>query len=263
MRDTPQIAAEVLTQLGYANGSAHVHKGSNLGRHRSDHDDYDALLASGVTPLDQTPTASAAPRIAPGTASQIGRVNFAIARLLGALSGGPPPNLFTTLALHRRLFRRWLRFASALMPGGLLHRAESELVILRVAHNCRCDYERAHHERLGKLAGLTAEELLRIPDGPAAPGWSDRQRLHLRAADELHATRTISAELWAALADHHTHAELIELCMLVGHYEMLAMTLNAIAVQPDRLSPAGPPRALRALQALQQRRARDARRSVS
>ncbi len=27
--------------------------------------------------------------------------------------------------------------------------------------------------------------------------------------------------------------ELIELCMLVGHYEMLAMTLNSLAVEPD------------------------------
>ncbi len=28
--------------------------------------------------------------------------------------------------------------------------------------------------------------------------------------------------------------ELIELCMLAGHYEMLAMTLNALRVQPER-----------------------------
>lgn len=219
-------------------------------------------MTLGVIPLDQAPEASAAPRIAPGTAAQTGRVNFAIARLLGALTGGPPPNLFTTLALHRRLFRRWLRFAGALMPGGLLRRAESELVILRVAHNCECAYEHAHHERLGLLAGLTPEELRRISAGPAASGWSARQRLHLRAADELHATRTISGELWSALTEEHTPAELIELCMLVGHYEMLAMTLNAIGVQPDELPAAGPPRALRVLQALQRRRGRAARGSA-
>ena len=27
--------------------------------------------------------------------------------------------------------------------------------------------------------------------------------------------------------------ELIELCFLVGHYEMLAMTLNSLGVQPE------------------------------
>ena len=40
-----------------------------------------------------------------------------------------------TIARHRRLFRPWLRFAATLMPGGVLPRADSELVILRVAHN--------------------------------------------------------------------------------------------------------------------------------
>jgi hypothetical protein len=28
-------------------------------------------------------------------------------------------------------------------------------------------------------------------------------------------------------------ARLIELCMLIGHYEMLAMTLNSLRVEPD------------------------------
>jgi alkylhydroperoxidase family enzyme len=47
------------------------------------------------------------------------------------------------------LFRRWLWFAGALMPGGRLPRDETELVILRVAHNTDCDYEWGHHERIG------------------------------------------------------------------------------------------------------------------
>jgi hypothetical protein len=35
--------------------------------------------------------------------------------------------------------------------------------------------------------------------------------------------------------------------MLVGHYEMLAMTLNALAVQPDPEPPGPPPRLVRAI----------------
>jgi AhpD family alkylhydroperoxidase len=178
-------------------------------------------------------------RIEPGTAREIGRVNLAIARLLGAATGGSPPHIFTTLARHRRLFRKWLRFAGALMPGGTLPRAESELLILRVAHNCRCDYEWRHHERLGRAAGLSAEEIERVREGPGADGWPPRRKLLLRAADELHAHRTLSDELWGELRGELSDVELIELCMLVGHYEMLAMTLNALQVQPDAL-PSGP-----------------------
>jgi AhpD family alkylhydroperoxidase len=196
------------------------------------------------------------PRIPPGSPRDIGRVNALITRLLGAATGGGPPHLFTTLARHRGLFRRWLRFAGALMPGGVLPRSDSELVILRVAHNCDCEYEWRHHERLGEAAGLSAEEIRRVRSGPAAGGWSARQVLLLRAADELHADRTISDALWAELRPLMPDVELIELCLLVGHYEMLAMTLNALAVQPDSLPAGPPPRAARALQALAERRGR-------
>src|SRR5690349_11182198 len=140
--------------------------------------------------MDGTETRARA-RIAPGEPREIGRVNAAITRLIGAATGGRAPNVFTTLARNRRLFRRWLWFAGALMPGGRLPRAESELAILRVADNCGSDYEWSHHQALGRAAGLTVEEIERVRRGPDAEGWAPRQRLILRTADELHADRTV------------------------------------------------------------------------
>jgi AhpD family alkylhydroperoxidase len=176
---------------------------------------------------------SGGPRIAPGSRSEIGLVNTAIVRVLGAATGGEPPRIFTTLARHRGLFRRWLWFAGALMPGGTLPRDEAELVILRVAHNTGSDYEWVQHERLAQRAGLSADQVARVRNGTEAPGWLPRQTLLLRAADELHADRRIADELWAELAREYDERELIELCLLIGHYEMLAMTLRSLEVQPD------------------------------
>lgn len=174
--------------------------------------------------------AQGGPRIAPGTRREIGLVNAAIVKLLGLAVGGAPPRVFTTLARHRKLFRCWLVFAGALMPGGRLPRADSELVILRVAHNARCDYEWVQHERLARRAGLTREEVARARVGAGAPGWSERRALLLRAADALHRDRRIGDELWDDLRRHLDELELIELCMLVGHYEMVAMTLRSLRV---------------------------------
>jgi alkylhydroperoxidase family enzyme len=182
-----------------------------------------------------------------------------VTRVLAAATGGRPANVFTTLGRHRRLFRRWLRFASALMPGGNLPRTDSELVILRVAHNCDCDYEWHHHKRLGELAGLSAAEVKGVRHGPDAEGWTPRQRLLLRVADALHADRDIPDDLWASLRSELPDTDLIELCLLVGHYEMLAMTLNALRVQPDPLPGGPPPRAMRMVQRLSARRRRGQR----
>lgn len=173
------------------------------------------------------------PRIAPGDRRQLGLVNYGIARLAGIATRGNPPNIFTTLGRHRGLFRRWLWFAGALMPGGKLPRVETELVILRVAANTGSEYEWVQHERIGKRAGLSAEEIERVRQGPDAPGWSPRRALLLRATDELHADGEISDELWAGLSAELDERELIELCILVGHYEMLAMTLKSLRVEPD------------------------------
>lgn len=196
----------------------------------------------------------AGPRIAPGGRAEIGWVNAAIARLLGLAVGGRPPNLFTTLARQRRLFRRWLVFAGGLMPGGRLPRADSELAILRVAHNCGCGYEWSHHERIALGAGLTAEDVERVRLGGEADGWSERRRLLLAAVDELHGGRRIGDATWDGLRALLDDAELIELCMLVGHYEMLAMTLNTLGVEPDEIDARGEGRAIRLLRATAGRR---------
>jgi AhpD family alkylhydroperoxidase len=196
------------------------------------------------------------PRIAPGTRHEIGTLNFMIARAVGLVMGSPPPNVFTTLARHRRLFRPWLRFAGALMPRGELPRADTELVILRVAANCGCDYEWRHHQRLAEREGLSNAELTHIKDGPTVGSWTQRQSALLRAADELHDRRNISQPLWDQLRPHLTEVELIELCLLVGHYEMLAMTINSLEVQPDVPAAGGPPRLGRWLGAAAGRRRR-------
>src|ERR1700722_15067867 len=131
------------------------------------------------------------PRIPPGSTADIGRRNALIAKALGAAMGTGPPNIFTTLSRHRRLFLPWLRFAGRLMPGGTLPRADTELLILRTAHNSGCEYEWRHHERIGQAAGMSREEIQRVREDVGAGGWGERQRLLLRAADELHASRVL------------------------------------------------------------------------
>lgn len=173
------------------------------------------------------------PRIAPGGRREIGLVNAAIARVAGRATGTGPPNIFLTLGRHPRLFRAWLRFGGRLMPRGRLPRRETELMILRVAHNSDSDYERRAHVRIGKSVGLSDDEIERVAKGAGAPGWSEREAALLRATDEMHADRVIGDETWAALEGHYDARELIEICMLIGHYEMLAMVIASLGVQPE------------------------------
>lgn len=174
------------------------------------------------------------PRITPGNLRDLGLVNGALARALGVASGGAPPNIFLTLGRHRTLFRKWLLFAGGLMPGGTLKRSESELVILRVATTMRCAYEWDHHERLAKRAGVSEEAIECVRQGDLdAECFSPRERAFLQACQDLYDRREILEDTWRALIELATEVEIIELCMLVGHYQMLAMTLNTLRVPLD------------------------------
>ncbi len=168
------------------------------------------------------------------TGGRVGPLAWVVSRVAGRAMRTQPPNLFLTLGRHPKLFRGWLRFAGRLMPGGILPRRESELVILRVAHLRSCQYELDHHLRLGRRAGLDDPDFERVAEGPEAPGWPDRERAILRAVDRLHADGDLDDTTWGSLREHLDEREAIELCMLAGHYEMLATTIAALRIEPDR-----------------------------
>jgi 4-carboxymuconolactone decarboxylase len=149
------------------------------------------------------------------------------------LLDGRAVNIFTTLVRHRGLYRHWLPFGGKLLLAGRLDARERELLILRTAHNCRAEYEWGQHVLIGRQAGISDEEIRRLREGPDATGWSKEDATLLRAADELHRESEISDETWAQLAARYDEKQLIELCMLVGHYHMVAFALNSLRVQRE------------------------------
>jgi alkylhydroperoxidase family enzyme len=175
----------------------------------------------------------AEPRIKPGGRAEIGTINFVFSRIAGRVTKTGPPNIFTTLGKNPRLLRRWLFFAGGLMPGGKLPRVDTELVILRVAANAGSDYEWNQHVAMGRRAGLSADDIERIRIGPGAAGWSERQLALLSACDDMHSEREVSDATWGRLTELLDEPLLIELCMLIAHYEMLAMVLASLRVQPE------------------------------
>ncbi|WP_336087669.1 carboxymuconolactone decarboxylase family protein [Nocardia sp. SSK8] len=173
------------------------------------------------------------PRVSPGRFGELGPINWVVWQVLSRASGTEDAHLFSTLGRTGGLFRGWLHFSGKLMPGGRLRRAEAELVILRVAHLRECDYETDHHRRLGRKAGLTAAELERVAEGPAAPGWSDRQRALLTVVDQLVTSRDVDDAGWAGLAAHFDERLLIEIVLLINQYEGLAATITTLRIARD------------------------------
>jgi alkylhydroperoxidase family enzyme len=181
------------------------------------------------------PADSGAPRIAPTRPHELGPLARIVAEIAGRVTGTGPANIFTTLGQHPRLFRAWLRYSAQLMPFGKLPRRDTELVILRVAWQCRSAYEWHQHVPLALRVGLTADEVAGVADGLAASGFTARQRTLLAVSDELLTQRALSDATWSAVQATLHDREAIELCLLIGNYQGLASTIGGLGIQiePD------------------------------
>jgi alkylhydroperoxidase family enzyme len=140
------------------------------------------------------------------------------------------PNLLRAVAHHPHLLEPFLAFAAALAGRGALPRRVSELLALRAAWNCRSAFEWGHHSVYARAAGLSEAEIDAVAAGPTAASWSDEERALLAAADELHASQTVSDATWARLAARWNQAQLVEIPFVVGHYTMLSMVAGAAQV---------------------------------
>jgi alkylhydroperoxidase family enzyme len=142
-------------------------------------------------------------------------------------------NIFRTLANHPGLMKRWLVFGNHVLGKSTLPARERELVILRIGWLCRSGYEWGQHVAIGKVTGLSEEEIARIAKGPSADGWTAADRALLRATDELHADAFVSDATWSELAGALSTQQLMDLVFTVGQYNLVSMALNSFGVQPE------------------------------
>lgn len=159
-------------------------------------------------------------------------------RLPGAGPELADANIFATLVRHPRLFRRWTAFGGVLLDGALPAR-HREILILRTGWRCRAPYEWGQHVLIGRRAGLGDGEITALARAEVT-GFDGVEAALVAAADELHAWQRVSDATWATLAASYDERQLIEVPMVVGHYHLVAMTLNALRVPLDEGLPAFP-----------------------
>jgi 4-carboxymuconolactone decarboxylase len=162
-------------------------------------------------------------------------------QLLNSLRmGGKVFNIFATAARNPTMMKVWNPFGMYLVRDSSLPPREREIVILRIGWLCRSEYEFGQHTIVGKMVGLTPEEISRVLDGPEAPGWAPFDRVLLRAADELHADAFIADATWNELTKRYDEKQLIDLVMTAGQYTMVSMFLNTFGVPLDQGIPGFP-----------------------
>ena len=146
--------------------------------------------------------------------------------------GGTPATVVMTLMRHMPLFTNLNVLGRHIMSGSSLTPRQREILIMRVGWNTQCEYQWGQHVLMSESTGLDADDHERIKQGPLA-GWNELESTLLAAVDELLADTMIGDATWSILEQHLATEQIIDMIFTVGHYNMVAMSLNVIGVQRE------------------------------
>jgi alkylhydroperoxidase family enzyme len=150
--------------------------------------------------------------------------------------GVEPLALFRTLAVNERVFGRVM--AGGLLDRGSISMRDREIVIDRTTWRCGSEYEWGVHVAFfGARIGFGEAEIVGLcSENPQTTPFEAREKLLLRMCDELHATATISDDLWKELAAEYMSEQLIELVVLAGLYHVISFATNALRIPHERFA---------------------------
>jgi 4-carboxymuconolactone decarboxylase len=176
------------------------------------------------------PTRSREPRIAPLDAPYPKEIERMLAKWMGPIRDRDPLRLFRTLSIHSELASRMGVLGAGLLGHPRVTPREREIVIQRITAHCGAEYEWGVHAKVfGENVGLNEAQLAATAHGASDdPAWSERDRLLIRLADEIHEVADLSDSLWSKLIEHWSNEELIELVVTAGWYRVISALVNTI-----------------------------------
>ncbi len=162
-----------------------------------------------------------------------GMLDRLIVGVFKIVTRGRSYEVFRAISIRRGLLRPFLRYNARLMPFGKLSRRQTEIVILRVSAICRSEYEWIQHQPIGRRAGLSVHEIELIGTDRAEAAFGAEDRALLAAVEELLSEHALTDAMWDELREFLSPAQIMELCLLAGHYAGLAGALNTFGVRVE------------------------------
>ena len=150
----------------------------------------------------------------------------------------PPLNVFRMVAGTRRGLRPFLQLGAAALSGSMDARRR-EIAVLRVAHATRAGYERAQHERLARLAGVTEGEIAAIAAEEPVASLDEEANLICRVADEVSRDVRLSDDALTQLIERYGAREASDVILLVSYYNMVSRFLESTRVELEEDPPEG------------------------
>jgi alkylhydroperoxidase family enzyme len=154
----------------------------------------------------------------------------AIGRIKAGRRGGLL-NVYKLLLHSPAVAQTWFEHNNAVRWKTQLSGRLREIVIIRVANLNGIDYVLAQHvPGLALAEGLTVTECDALKDWRRTDLFDERERAALAYADAMTLTTSVPDDVFAALRQHYSDREIVELSVLIGTYIMHNRVMKALAI---------------------------------
>lgn len=141
-------------------------------------------------------------------------------------------NIFRALGHSPEALRRFMKFGSYLLEEGKLDPQLRELAILRAGALCRSPYEFSQHISFGRRVGLSDDQIRGTLE-PESGLFDAKQMAVLQYAAEMTVAAQVTQATFDAVAAFLDEEEIVELTLVIGYYNLVSRTLNALQVDVD------------------------------
>ena len=148
-------------------------------------------------------------------------------------AGGNPGNVLRTLMRVPALADRVFPFLNYVANETTLSPRHREILILRTAWLAQNASLWATHAARAADAGLSAEDLVRIAEGPSIERWEPFEDALVGLADQLFRNSSVTDETWAVLSQRYSLHNMMDAVVTVSDTTALSILFNSFGIQPD------------------------------
>jgi len=147
---------------------------------------------------------------------------------------GTPGDYWTTFALvPDLLFQARNTLGALLAPGRKLLAQLRELAILRTGIVGDSRFEYSQHMKVARMVGLSDEKLQAIKGWATSDKFTAVERAVMQATDEIVGRNLVEDDTFAALQQHLSDEQILELFYVIGLWRMHGMIVRALHLEYD------------------------------
>jgi uncharacterized peroxidase-related enzyme len=162
---------------------------------------------------------------------------------------GVLPNSTLTMAHRPEIMAAFANLNEVVMGPGQVDAGLKQLAVLMVSSAAVCRYCQAHTSHVAKERGVAEDKIAAIWEYETSPLFEEHERAVLRVAEGAgHVPNTVTDEQFAALRDHFSDEQVVEIMAAISVFGFLnrwndtvATTLESspLAFASETLAPSG------------------------